>query len=164
MTRNHTYQVSTTWTGDRGHGTADYRAYDRSYDTISPGRPLLAGSADPAFRGDPRQWNPELLLVASLSQCHLLWYLHLCAVNDVVVVGYHDAAHGMMSEDHTGAARFTDVLLRPRVTVTHAGMVERATALHAEANDRCFIAASVSFPVRHEARTVVRLPPPEPAR
>ncbi|WP_027660285.1 OsmC family protein [Salinispora fenicalii] len=163
MNRTHTYEIATTWTGDRGRGTADYRAYDRSYDTVSPGRPLLTGSADPAFRGDPRQWNPELLLVASLSQCHLLWYLHLCAVNDVVVVDYHDAAHGTMREDDTAAARFTDVLLRPQVTVTHASMVERATALHAEANDRCFIAASVSFPVRHEARIVVRLPPPESA-
>lgn len=156
MNRTHTYEIATTWTGDRGHGTTDYRAYDRSYDTVSPGRPLLTGSADPAFRGDPRQWNPELLLVASLSQCHLLWYLHLCAVNDVVVVDYRDAAHGTMREDDTGAARFTDVLLRPVVTVTDVDMVERATALHVEANARCFIAASVSFPVRHEARTVVR--------
>ncbi|ABP56413.1 OsmC family protein [Salinispora tropica] len=161
MNRTHTYEIATTWTGDRGRGTADYRAYDRSYDTVSPGRPLLAGSADPAFRGDPRQWNPELLLVASLSQCHLLWYLHLCAVNEVVVVGYHDAAHGTMREDGTGAARFTDVLLRPVVTVTDVDMVKRATKLHVEANARCFIAASVSFPVRHEARTTVRLPPPE---
>ena len=155
MSRIHTYELTTTWTGDRGRGTADYRAYDRSYDTISPGRPPIHGSSDPVFRGDPLRWNPELLLVAALSQCHMLQYLHLCAVNGVVVVDYRDSAHGSMSEDDSGGGRFTDVLLRPVVTVAEPGMVQRAEALHAEASAKCFIASSVSFPVRHEARILV---------
>ncbi|HEX5993957.1 MAG TPA: OsmC family protein [Jiangellales bacterium] len=155
MSRVHTYEVATTWTGARGRGTADYRAYDRLYDTISPGRPPIHGSSDPAFRGDPHRWNPELLLVAALSQCHLLWYLHLCAVNGVVVVDYHDSAQGSMSEDDSGGGRFTDVLLHPVVTVAAPDMVERAEALHPEASAKCFIASSVSFTVRHEARTLV---------
>jgi organic hydroperoxide reductase OsmC/OhrA len=155
VTRTHTYEVATTWTGNLGRGTADYRAYARSLETVSPGRPPISGSSDPAFRGDPQRWNPELLLVAALSQCHLLWYLHLCAVNGVVVLDYRDATRGTMNEDDTGGGRFTAVLLRPVVTVADAGMVERAAALHAEASARCFIASSVSFPVRHEPRTVV---------
>jgi organic hydroperoxide reductase OsmC/OhrA len=79
MARTHRYAVTTTWTGDRGTGTSGYRDYDRDHESVADGRPPLPGSSDPAFRGDPARWNPELLLVAALSQCHMLWYLHLCA-------------------------------------------------------------------------------------
>lgn len=145
----HHYDVATTWTGNRGEGTAGYRAFDRSYDTTVDGRPLLQGSSDPAFRGDPARWNPELLLVAALSQCHLLWYLHLCAEAGVVVTDYRDMAEGVLVEDAEGG-RFTEVVLRPVVTVASAGSVERARTLHADASAKCFIASSVNFPVRHE--------------
>lgn len=155
MARRHEYETETTWTGDRGQGTASFRAYDRLYDTVAAGRPPIAGSSDPAFRGDPGRWNPELLLVAALSQCHLLWYLHRCAVSDVVVTGYRDRAAGVMDEGDDGGGRFQEVVLRPVVTVAEPAMVERAEALHREAAALCFIAASVSFPVRHEPRTVV---------
>jgi organic hydroperoxide reductase OsmC/OhrA len=150
MPSRHRYEIATAWTGDRGRGTADYRAYDRLYDTDSPGRPTLAGSSDPAFRGDEQRWNPELLLVAALSQCHLLSYLHRCAVGGVTVTGYADTAVGTMVEDGDGGGRFEEVVLRPVVTVADASMVERAAQLHHEASQRCFIASSVNFPVRHE--------------
>ncbi len=149
MDRTHRYAVTTTWTGDRGSGTSGYRDYDRSHTTTADGRPALLGSSDPAFRGDPARWNPELLLVAALSQCHLLWYLHLCSEAGVVVTGYRDGAAGVMVED-AGGGRFTEVVLRPEVVVADAAVVERARALHAEAGRRCFIASSVAFPVRHE--------------
>ena len=84
----HTYELTVTWTGDEGRGTADYRSYRRDHVVSAEGRPDLAGSSDPTFRGDATRWNPEQLLVAALSQCHMLWYLHLCATNDVVVTGY----------------------------------------------------------------------------
>ena len=155
MPRRHRYELSSVWTGDRGRGTADYRAYDRRYDTDSPGRPTIAGSSDPAFRGDAQRWNPELLLVAALSQCHLLSYLHRCAVGGVIVTGYADTAVGTMVEDADDGGRFAEVVLRPVVTVAHASMVERATRLHHEASKRCFIASSVNFPVRHEPQIVV---------
>ena len=155
MPRRHRYELSSVWTGDRGRGTADYRAYDRRYDTDSPGRPTIAGSSDPAFRGDAQRWNPELLLVAALSQCHLLSYLHRCAVGGVTVTGYADTAVGTMVEDADDGGRFEEVVLRPVVTVADASMVERAAQLHYEASKRCFIASSVNFPVRHEPRIVV---------
>jgi len=155
MARRHEYETETTWTGDRGDGTASFRGYDRLYDTVADGRPPIAGSSDPAFRGDAGRWNPELLLVAALSQCHLLWYLHRCAVSDVVVTGYRDRAAGVMTEDDDGGGRFEEVVLRPVVTVAEPAMIERAEALHDEAAARCFVAASVNFPVRHEPRTVV---------
>lgn len=133
----------------------DYRSYDRAYVSRVPGRPDLPGSADPAFRGDPARWNPELLLLASLSQCHLLWYLHLCAVGGVTVLEYRDDAVATMAEDSDGGGRFTAAELRPVVTVASAEMVDRARELHGVAHTRCFIAASVNFPVTHSPRIEV---------
>lgn len=157
--RTHSYSVSVTWTGNRGSGTSGYRDYDRNHEVsageapahAAPGRPrLIEGSSDPAFRGDPGRWNPEQLLTASLSQCHLLWYLHLCAVAGVVVTGYADDAVGTMQEDPDSGGRFTEVVLRPRVTVSSPDMIDKATSLHRDAHEKCFIANSVTFPVRHE--------------
>ena len=150
MARMHDYDVSVAWTGNRGAGTSEYRGYDRDHEVHANGRAAIAASSDPAFRGDPGRWNPELELTAALSQCHMLWYLHLCAAAGVTVTSYADEAHGVMAEDADGGGRFTEVVLRPRVTVASADMIETATALHAGANAKCFIASSVNFPVRHE--------------
>jgi organic hydroperoxide reductase OsmC/OhrA len=155
MNREHRYEVSCLWTGDRGEGTVDYRAYDRLYDTASEGKPTIQGSSDPAFRGDAEKWNPELLLVAALSQCHLLSYLHRCAVGGVTVVGYRDTAEGVMVQDADDGGNFEKVVLRPVVTLADESLVEAAERLHSEASARCFIASSVNFPVRHEPRIVV---------
>ena len=155
MARRHSYETLTTWTGARGQGTIDYRSYDRTYETAAAGRPAIAGSSDPAFRGDADRWNPEQLLVAALSQCHLLSYLHRCALGGVVVTAYEDTAEGSMAETPDGGGHFEEVVLRPVVTVAEPGMVDRAQELHHEAAALCFIAASVNFPVRHEPRAVV---------
>jgi organic hydroperoxide reductase OsmC/OhrA len=148
--RTHTYDVWVSWTGNRGTGTSGYRAYDRDHDVSAHGRPTIAGSSDPAFRGDARRWNPELELTAALSQCHMLWYLHLCATAGVTVTDYTDDAHAIMAETDDGGGHFTEVVLRPRVTVAAQEMIETAASLHQDASARCFIANSVNFPVRHE--------------
>jgi organic hydroperoxide reductase OsmC/OhrA len=153
--RTHRYQVAVEWTGNRGQGTADYRAYARDNEVRADGRPAIAGSSDPAFRGDAGRWNPEQLLVAALSQCHLLWYLHLCAVSDVVVIAYEDHADGVMEETEGGGGRFAEATLRPAVTVADESMAERAAELHSRAHELCFVASSVNFPVRHEPRIEV---------
>lgn len=147
--RQHHYAVRIEWTGNRGEGTSAYRAYERSHDISAPGKPVIAGSADPAFRGDAARWNPEDLLVASLSACHMLWYLHLCAGGGIVVTGYSDDAAGAMSESADGG-RFTEVVLRPTVTLAAGADLERARRLHEQAHASCFIANSVNFPVRCE--------------
>ncbi|HEY3262235.1 MAG TPA: OsmC family protein [Pseudonocardiaceae bacterium] len=149
----HSYRVTVAWTGNRGEGTASYRAYDRTNEVRADGPPMILGSADPTFRGDRQRWNPEQLLLAALSQCHLLSYLHVAVNAGVVVVAYEDDAAGTMVTDNAGAGRFTEVVLRPRVEVAEASMVERATALHERAHELCFIANSVAFPVRHEPAT-----------
>jgi organic hydroperoxide reductase OsmC/OhrA len=146
----HRYDVTVTWTGDDGEGTATYRSYRRDNVVSAEGPPDLPGSADPTFRGDRTRWNPEQLVVAALSQCHLLTYLHLCATNDVVVTGYVDDAHGEMATHRDGSGELTSVTLRPRVTVADEAMVARAVALHHDVPGLCFIARSVNFPVHHE--------------
>ena len=80
------------WTGDRGVGTASYTAYARDHEITAPGKPAIAGSSDPRFRGDATRWNPEELLLGAISACHQLWYLHLCAEAGVVVTAYVDDA------------------------------------------------------------------------
>ena len=154
MSRTHRYDVSVRWTGNRGSGTSGYRAYERSHVVTAGDKPELLGSSDPMFLGDAGRWNPEELLVVSLSQCHMLWYLHLAAVAGVVVnVFVVEAAVTMRLDVQGGGGQFTEVVLRPAVTVAEPSMVERAEAVHHEVGAKCFIARSVNFPVRHQPVT-----------
>ncbi|MGK5732998.1 OsmC family protein [Streptomyces sp. URMC 124] len=152
MAETHTYDVAIERTGNLGSGTDGYRSFSRAHEVLATGKTPIAASSDPAFRGDPARWNPEELLVASVAQCHMLWYLHLCAVGGVTVVDYEDRARGVMTMDANGAGggRITEVVLRPEVTVAQASMVDKARALHGDVHAVCFIARSVNFPVRHE--------------
>ena len=151
MNREHRYALRSVWTGNRGTGTSGYRDYDRTVTVAVDGKAVLEASADKPFRGDPTKWNPEDLLLAALSECHLLSYLHACVTAGVVVESYRDEATGVMTEDGRGGGAFTEVVLRPRVVVAEASMIDAARAAHAQAHDWCFIANSVNFPVRHEA-------------
>jgi organic hydroperoxide reductase OsmC/OhrA len=150
VTTEHRYALTVTWTGNTGDGTSSYRGYRRTHTVTAEGPPELLGSADRTFHGDRERWNPEQLLVASLAQCHMLSYLHVCVRADVVVTEYVDAATGAMATEADGSGRFTEVVLHPMVTVSDPGMVEAATTAHRRAHELCFIANSVSFPVRHE--------------
>ncbi|MEV1285523.1 OsmC family protein [Micromonospora sp. NPDC049679] len=150
MPKTHTYELCVTWTGAGDTGTTSYRAYSRAHEITATGPAPLPGSADPSFRGDPERWNPEQLLVTSLAQCHMLWYLSLCANAGIVVTAYTDNPRGTMTETADGGGHFTEVVLRPEVTVAGQEMTDRATALHEAAHKLCFIARSVNFPVRHE--------------
>jgi organic hydroperoxide reductase OsmC/OhrA len=146
VTRQHTYSVTVDWTGNRGPGTSAYGSYARDH-TISAGtKPEIAGSSDPTFRGDPGRWNPEELLVAAISACHQLWYLHLCADVGIAVLSYRDQAQGTMVEDPAGG-KFTRVMLRPQVTVRPNDDLELAKRLHRDAHTKCYIANSVNFPI-----------------
>jgi organic hydroperoxide reductase OsmC/OhrA len=152
--KEHKYSVTVTWTGNTGTGTASYRGYERSHEVAAEGKPAIAGSSDPAFRGDPARWNPEELLLAALSGCHQLSYLHLCAVAGIVVVDYVDHTEGWMQETPDGAGQFTRVVLRPKVKIS-AGDAAKAKELHHEAHAKCFIARSVNFPVENEPAILV---------
>lgn len=155
VSKLHHYTATIEWTGNRGEGTADYRSYDRDHEITGEHVAPILGSSDPAFRGNRSRWNPEQLLLAAAAQCHMLAYLHLAAVNGVVVTGYVDHPTGVLTEGD-GGGRFTEIVLHPLVTVSAAGMVETADGLHERANAECFIANSLNVPVGHEARTRVR--------
>ncbi|QBE49657.1 OsmC family protein [Leucobacter triazinivorans] len=150
----HEYRIGIEWTGNRGTGTSGYRAYGRQLLIHAEGKAALEGSADRTFHGDADRWNPEELLVTALAQCHMLSYLHMAVRAGVVVTAYTDDAVGTMRQEGLGGA-FSGVVLRPRVTVADASMVEAARAAHAEAREVCFIANSVNFPVTHEPQILV---------
>lgn len=142
--QQHHYRVRVQWQGSRATGTTGYRDYGREHQLSASGKAPIEGSADPAFLGDADRWNPEELLVGSLSACHKLWYLHLCAEAGVVVLAYDDHAEGDMD---AALGRFTRVTLRPRITLKDAGLEARARELHDRAHEKCFIAASVNFDI-----------------
>lgn len=146
----HTYAVRVEWTGNLGEGTSGYRTYERDHEITAAGKPVIPGSSDAAFRGDSSRYNPEDLFLASLSACHMLWYLHLCADAGIVVTDYVDDARGTMAETPDTTGRFTEVVLRPTVTVREGADPAVAVALHERAHHLCFIANSVNFPVRCE--------------
>ena len=150
MNGQHNYNLTVKWTGNKGTGTSGYKAFERSHIIIVNNKAELLGSSDPAFRGDKTKHNPEELLVASLSSCHMLWYLHLYAEAGVIVVDYVDNATGIMMETSNGGGHFTEVTLNPIVIVTENSMVEKANKLHKKANELCFIANSVNFPIHHK--------------
>jgi organic hydroperoxide reductase OsmC/OhrA len=151
--RRHRYPVTVEWTGNLGEGTATYRSYSRDHAIAVEGKSPIAGSSDPVFRGDAARHNPEDFLVAALAACHMLSYLHLCAVAGIVVTAYEDRAAGEMRETSDGGGRFTGVVLRPRVTIS-AGDPAAARILHEKAHHLCFIASSVNFPVTCEPEIV----------
>lgn len=150
MSREHRYAVTVEWTGNLGLGTTGYRSYDRGHEIRVEGKPVILGSSDPAFLGDPSRYNPEDLLVAALSACHMLWYLHLCSEAGIMVTEYLDRAEGVMEEGAGGAGRFLSVTLRPEIAVNLGADLDTARALHHEAHAKCFIANSVNFPVACE--------------
>jgi len=148
--REHRYKTQVTWTGNRGVGTQGYRDYGRDHEIRSGDNPVIPGSSDPNFRGDATRWNPEELMVASVSACHKLWYLHLCSAGGVVVTAYEDHAEGVMLETEDGGGHFASVTLRPQVRLAAGSDPARAAALHHDAHEKCFIANSVNFPIMVE--------------
>lgn len=151
MATLHHYTATIQWTGNTGNGTKSYTSYERSHTIAIDNKADIAGSSDPAFRGDSNKHNPEDLFLSSLSSCHMLWFLHLCAQAGVVVVDYIDHATGIMEETSDGGGHFIEVTFNPIVVVTDKTMIDLANELHKNANALCFIANSVNFPVKHKA-------------
>lgn len=149
MKREHHYTLSLKWTGNTGEGTKSYRSYKREHIISIENKPDLAATADPVFLGDKTKHNPEELLLAALSSCHMLSYLYLCTTEDIIVTGYEDKASGVMTDTPGQGGQFTSVTLKPVVTVTESSMIDKATALHQKATEQCYIAASVNFKVHH---------------
>jgi organic hydroperoxide reductase OsmC/OhrA len=150
--RIHVYVARISWTGNSGGGTSNYSDYDRCFDVEIEGKPVLQGSADPIFRGDPARYNPEDLMLAAASSCHMLTYLALCASRGLVVVAYEDEAKGELHIEAAGGGRFEHLRLHPVVTLAAGQDAGLARNLHEEAQRLCFIANSCSTPIAHEIR------------
>lgn len=153
--KEHTYEIVVKWTGNLGKGTKRYTAYSRNHEIKATDKPLILGSSDPSFRGDPTRYNPEDLFVSTLSSCHMLWFLHLCAVNKITVVAYEDHAQGIMKEEENGSGRFKKVTLYPKIVIKEADKIALAESLHHQAHEYCFIANSVNFEVGCEPTTTI---------
>ncbi len=151
MSKEHNYQATIEWIGNLGEGTSGYKSYSRSHIIKVNGKANIEASSDPSFRGDLGKHNPEELFLASLSSCHMLWFLHLCYVEGVIVVEYKDEATGIMIEEKDGRGKFTEVTLNPIVTITEERMAVKLDSIHHKANQMCFIANSCNFPVRHNS-------------
>ena len=156
MNKQHTYNTSIQWTGNTSEGTVNYKSYQRSYTITIDGKTTIEGSSDPAFLGDKTKHNPEDLLLASISSCHMLWYLHLCANEKIIVTGYTDNATAIMQEFENGSGKFIEVILNPVVTITDASKTELARTIHSNANAMCFIANSLNFKVTHNPTFVIK--------
>ena len=155
MHPDHNYRLTLKWTGNKGTGTSSYRAYDRSHLISVDNKVEIKGSSDPIFHGDKTLHNPEDLLLASLSACHMMSYLHVCVKNGIVVTDYIDNATGIMKVNDDGSGNFVEVTLNPVVKITDETLVEKANELHKEANKLCLIASSVNFPVKHNVETTI---------
>jgi len=155
--KNHKYEVQIKWTGNEGHGTLNYKSYNRNHTISGHGKynEILA-SSDPSFLGDKSKYNPEDLFLSSISACHMLWYLHLCSINKIIVTDYMDSATGIMEETKNGSGKFKEVLLNPVVTIEKEALIAKATKLHFEANKMCFIANSCNFKIGHYPKTIVK--------
>ena len=154
MAKTHFYALHLRWTGNTGHGTKTYSGYSRNHEVTIAGKPMLPGSSDPSFRGDATRYNPEELLLAAISNCHMLWFLHLCAEYKINVTAYEDSPTSIMQEDQTGGGKFTEATLHPVVTVA-SGDVALIDALHEKAHGFCFVAQSLNFPVHCSGKVIV---------
>lgn len=153
--KSHHYQIAITWTGNTGNGTSSPRAYSRDHEVRVTGLEPIAASSDPAFRGNPARWNPEQLYLASIAQCHMLWYLGLAAAAGIVVTAYEDNPTGTMIEEPDGAGQFDSVMLRPIVTISPTSDVKLAEEIHHRVGQYCFIARSINTPIHHEVTVLV---------
>jgi organic hydroperoxide reductase OsmC/OhrA len=147
MAKQHDYTARVEWTGNRGEGTRTYRGYDRTWNIATPGKALIHCSNDPLLGGDSGLPNPEDLLLASLSACHMLWYLHLASAAGIVVHAYQDDPVATGETNPDGAGRFVGATLRPHIVIEAGADLAEAEAIHHRIHEYSFIARSVNVPV-----------------
>jgi len=145
--KEHHYHTQIIWTGNKGTGTSGYTEYERSHTIQTENKVLIEASSDAPFRGDVSKYNPEDLFLSSIASCHMLWYLHLCADNGIIVKSYVDKPHGIMQTFANGSGKFSEITLHPLVEVAEVSMIETAISLHHSAHEMCFLSNSVNFEI-----------------
>ncbi|MEM8686346.1 MAG: OsmC family protein [Pseudomonadota bacterium] len=149
--KEHDFTAQVVWTGNQGEGTKSYRSYTRNWSVTTPGKPEIHCSNDPLLGGDPSLHNPEDMLIATVSACHMLWYLHLASAAKIVVTGYVDTPVGTGQSEPDGTGRFIKAVLKPVIEVERGTDLEKADQIHYQIHNHCFIARSVNFPITYEA-------------
>jgi organic hydroperoxide reductase OsmC/OhrA len=143
FTRTHLYNARIHWTGDTGEGWESYaRAHSAKAPPATPDLTLTTGES----KGDPKDLNPEQLVVMAASSCQLLWFLHLAAKARISVIEYEDDAEAEMPEDDP-PVRLTKIALRPRIVVKPGPSEERVKHLVELAHKECYIANSLKTEV-----------------
>jgi organic hydroperoxide reductase OsmC/OhrA len=142
------HRIRLTW--DKGDAPFTYNGYPRNHViAFKNGQESMTVSAAPAYKGDAGKADPEDLLVASLSSCHMLSFLAIASKKKVTVTSYEDDAVGFLENDG-GVLWITRVILKPKVTCdADAALLEE---IHHLAHQACFIANSVKTDVRVEPR------------
>lgn len=142
MATEHHYKSELIWQS-KGETVKDYASYSREYTFSVEGKGTWKGSADPSYKGDPALLNPEEMFLISLSACHMLTYLALCASKKLELISYQDHPEAVMKiEDRK--MRITDVILHPTIKFAPGTDLELAAKLHHDAHEGCFVANSVS--------------------
>lgn len=147
----HLFKAELNWTSERSTKQSDAKFYSKSHKIVLEGKPVLDISAAKAFKGDPKLYNPEDLLLSSFVSCHMMSYLYVCSQNAIEVLEYQDQAEAILEVDSNGSGRIVEVLLRPKVIISKPELIDLALSLHQKANQLCFIANSCNFPVIHQA-------------
>lgn len=150
MSNKINYKLTLAWLGNEGSGTSGYKNYKRDFVAVSDGKPPISGSSDPHYLGDTTKYNPEEMLLMAVSSCHMLWFLHLCAVNDIIVTEYSDEPTGVLEIFEDGGGKFVEIILSPIVSIQNQPNMEQLTHLHEKANKLCFIANSLNINIKHE--------------
>lgn len=142
-----------SWRADGGFRSGEYsRAHDWSFDGGQTVRGSSSPSVVPLPKSDPYGVDPEEAMVASVSACHMLWFLSLAQGQGFDVESYDDDAMGTMGRIGAGRFALTRITLRPAIGfVGPAPSEEELAALHHEAHERCFIANSLKTEVVVEA-------------
>jgi organic hydroperoxide reductase OsmC/OhrA len=141
------HRITLDWS--RGDAAFTYEAYPRDHSiTFKNGAPVIF-SAAPAYRGDAGKGDPEDMLVAALSSCHMLSFLAIAAKKKVTVDLYQDEAVGFLENDG-GKWWMTRVILRPKIVCN----ADAATLdeIHHLAHHACFIANSVKTEIQVQPR------------
>ena len=149
---DHLFKVALNWMKKDNISSSLSRIYTKSHHISIEGKPDLEVSAAKAFKGDPNLYNPEDLLLSSLTSCHMMSYLYCCAQHKIEVISYQDHSEATLQVNPDGSGKIVKVDLFPDIIISDSSQIELALSLHKKANELCFIANSCNFPVYHHAK------------
>lgn len=149
---NHLFKVALNWMKKDNISSSLSRIYTKSHHISIEGKPDLEVSAAKAFKGDPNLYNPEDLLLSSLTSCHMMSYLYCCMQYKIEVISYQDHSEATLQVNPDGSGKIVKVDLFPEIIISNSSQIELALSLHKKANELCFIANSCNFPVYHHPK------------